>query len=597
MQSESQDIENPKPVLRKARIICNILFTEYEVIRKVVLETLAWRITENEMEDWDIAWNDTYIPIDKLAKMKPYQKINHFPGMHGICKKNFLAWNLNKMLKLFPNEFNYFPRTWVLPGDYSDFKSQLNKKKFFIVKPEASSQGRGIFLIRKLEDINISERYVVQEYLTEPLLIEGLKFDLRIYVLVLSCNPLKVFIHEDGLTRLATEQYSPPSPGNLADMCVHLTNYAINKNNPKFEFNRDPELDNIGHKRSLKSTFEYLLKQGRDVELLKSRIEDIIMKTLCSIQPSLCHIYKSCQPEDVTNGLCFEILGFDVIIDKNLNPILLEVNHSPSFSTDSPLDYKIKHRIIRETLIILNSRVRDRKQYHQSKKLDPGKKLVKAKDVKESREEKLERAREVIERREKWEESHMGGFKKLYPAENRERYDNFINAASNLWSDMSGHPKKKDDIVKNTSVPKAVIKPKASNSAPRRPLTLSSTSLQKLVNSVPGEGAEEGNEEETIQKMVRNYKVNHNFVDIKEFIYYKHLEEMLRDRRQAISLLRGSDAANKAKPGKVSRNKEVSQGNYIVPKTFDFSPKIAQPSARSESYKFGRTKESINVSV
>jgi tubulin polyglutamylase TTLL6/13 len=448
-------------------------------------------------------------------------------------------------------------------------------------------------LIRKLEDINISERYVVQEYLNDPLLIDGLKFDLRIYVLVLSCNPLKVMIHEDGLTRLATEQYAPPNPANINDMCVHLTNYAVNKNNPKFEFNKDPDIDNIGHKRSLKSTFSYLEKEGKDIALLKSRIEDIILKTLCSIQPSLSHIYKSCQPEDQTSGLCFELLGFDVIIDKNLNPILLEVNHSPSFSTDSPLDYKIKHRIIKETLVILGSRVRDRKQFHQSKKLEPGKKVVK---IKETKEEKWEKAREICERREKWEESHMGGFKKLYPAEGKEKYDGFIAAAANLWSEMAGHAKKKEDIVKNTSVPKAVIKPKAANSAPRRPLTLSSTSLQKLVNLVP-EGDEEGNEEETIQKMVRNYKVTHNFVDIKEFIYYKHLEEMLRDRRQAISLLRGSDNANKNKALKVSRNKECSQGNYIVPKTFDFSPKIVQPTARNEAYKLSRTKDGINSNV
>ena len=493
------------------------------------------------------------------------------------------------MQKIFPSEYNFFPKTWVLPGDYSDFKSQINKKKIFIVKPEASSQGRGIFLIKKLDEINISERYVVQEYLGEPLLIDGLKFDLRIYVLVTGCNPLKVFIHEDGLTRLATEVYTSPNSHNLEDMCVHLTNYAINKNNPKFEFNTDPEADNIGHKRSLNATFAYLEQQGKDVETLKARIEDIILKTLCSIQPSLAHIYRSCQPEDFTNGLCFELLGFDIIIDKNLNPVLLEVNHSPSFSTDSPLDYKIKHRLIKETLEMLGSRVRDRKAYHQSKKLDPGKKT--ASKVRETREDKIEKARETVERREKWEDSHLGGFKKLYPSANKDKYDGFINAAIGLWSEVPGHVKKKDEIPKNTSVPKAVIKPKPTKSAPRRPLTLSSTSLQKLINTVSAEEPEgEGGEEETIQRIVKNFRGNQNIVDIKEFIYYKHLEDMLRDRRQAISLLRGSDvAAKQSKPPKYVKNKEVSHGNYIVPKTFDFSPKIVQPTARDGVYKFGRT--------
>jgi len=40
--------------------------------------------------------------------------------------------------------------------------------------------------------------------------------------------------------------------------------------------------------------------------------------------------------------MCFELLGFDIILDSNLKPILLEVNHAPSFATDSPLDYQIK---------------------------------------------------------------------------------------------------------------------------------------------------------------------------------------------------------------------------------------------------------------
>ena len=43
--------------------------------------------------------------------------------------------------------------------------------------------------------------------------------------------------------------------------------------------------------------------------------------------------------------MCFELLGFDVILDSNLKPILLEVNHAPSFATDSPLDYDVKKKL------------------------------------------------------------------------------------------------------------------------------------------------------------------------------------------------------------------------------------------------------------
>lgn len=68
----------------------------------------------------------------------------------------------------------------------------------------------------------------------------------------------------------------------------------------------------------------------------------------------LSHTYRSCQPDDLENSMCFEILGFDVMIDSKLKPWILEVNHTPSFTTDSPLDFKIKKNLIHDTIKLLN---------------------------------------------------------------------------------------------------------------------------------------------------------------------------------------------------------------------------------------------------
>ena len=81
------------------------------------------------------------------------------------------------------------------------------------------------------------EKYVVQRYLHKPFLIEGLKFDMRIYVLIAGVDPLRIFVFEDGLARFATEPYVPPRTENLENKFMHLTNYAINKNSPNFIFN------------------------------------------------------------------------------------------------------------------------------------------------------------------------------------------------------------------------------------------------------------------------------------------------------------------------------------------------------------------------
>jgi tubulin polyglutamylase TTLL6/13 len=78
----------------------------------------------------------------------------------------------------------------------------------FIVKPEASCQGRGIYLTMNPQvDIQLGEHCVVQHYLNKPYLMEDLKFDLRIYVMVAGVDPLRIFLYREGLTRLATEPY------------------------------------------------------------------------------------------------------------------------------------------------------------------------------------------------------------------------------------------------------------------------------------------------------------------------------------------------------------------------------------------------------
>ena len=74
------------------------------------------------------------------------------------------------------------------------------------------------------------DNYVVQEYLNKPLLIDKMKFDLRLYVLILGVDPLRVLLFKDGLARLATDAYKQPSDENISNMQMHLTNYAINKN-------------------------------------------------------------------------------------------------------------------------------------------------------------------------------------------------------------------------------------------------------------------------------------------------------------------------------------------------------------------------------
>lgn len=131
---------------------------------------------------------------------------------------------------MLPSEFGEFQHTF--------FKKQGAARPVYIVKPEAGCQGKGIFLTNRYEDLNPDDHYVVQKYIKKPMLIDDLKFDCRLYVLLLSVEPLQIYLFREGMARFSTEAYKQPNKKNLNNMFMHLTNYSINcKNKGKFEFN------------------------------------------------------------------------------------------------------------------------------------------------------------------------------------------------------------------------------------------------------------------------------------------------------------------------------------------------------------------------
>ena len=99
-------------------------------------------------------------------------------------------------------------------------------KKTYIIKPHNGAEGCGILLVQQFKQIPphaFTQGYIVQEYLSNPLLIDGKKFDLRIYVMVtqIGSYPEKqpiAFIANGGLVRLCTEDYTAPEASNLHNL-------------------------------------------------------------------------------------------------------------------------------------------------------------------------------------------------------------------------------------------------------------------------------------------------------------------------------------------------------------------------------------------
>jgi len=359
--------ETSKESIKKiqyTQLVASIAHTQYSVVREVLGKEFGFRLTTDPIADWDICWADTGVTQELVSKLKSYQKINHFPNMSCIARKNNLGRNLGRMRKMFIRDYNFFPPTWVLPLQWNELNDEINRKsKLYIVKPEGASQGRGIYITSSIDKIDQGKRCVVQRYIRKPYLIDSLKFDLRIYALVYGCDPLRIFLYKEGLARLATEEYVKPNRININNLYMHLTNYAINKTSKNFIQNKDASDSNIGHKRSLAFIWKYIDTHGGNSRSIRRKIKRAIVKTLCAVQPQLSRCFRSCQPFNLDNSMCFELLGFDVLLDYKLKPWILEVNHAPSFCVDSPFDKKIKFQLISDTIRLVNVNLENRKEY------------------------------------------------------------------------------------------------------------------------------------------------------------------------------------------------------------------------------------------
>ena len=86
---------------------------------------------------------------------------------------------------------------------------------------------------------------------------------------------------------------------------MHLTNYAVNKENPNFVFNESVSDMDVGHKRSLTSVYRKIEEDGHDVEELKRKINDIFIKTIITGYPTLSSTFLSIHPDNFANDMCF----------------------------------------------------------------------------------------------------------------------------------------------------------------------------------------------------------------------------------------------------------------------------------------------------
>lgn len=154
------------------------------------------------------------------------------------------------------------------------------------MKPSASSCGKGIKVIGQKQEVKRKPGYVVSQYVSNPHLIHGFKYDLRIYALVTCFDPLKVYLFKEGLVRFATQKYTNSQKATNTKF-IHLTNYSINKKNEDYVKNTGAnggnnaaEDEENASKWNLAQLKQHFDKIGINFNTIMYRIKDVIIKTL-----------------------------------------------------------------------------------------------------------------------------------------------------------------------------------------------------------------------------------------------------------------------------------------------------------------------------
>ncbi|XP_074203206.1 putative tubulin polyglutamylase TTLL9 isoform X3 [Camelus bactrianus] len=332
----------PKGKEREQRASIRFKTTLINTLMDVLRHRPGWVEVKDEGE-WDFYWCDVSWLRENFdhTYMDEHVRISHFRNHYELTRKNYMVKNLKRFRKQLEREVgkleaakcDFFPKTFEMPCEYHLFVEEFRKNPgiTWIMKPVARSQGKGIFLFRRLKDImdwrkgtagkkltsleaqparsaiNPSgshdtrssddqkdeipvENYVAQRYIENPYLIGGRKFDLRVYVLVMS---------------------------GCKWMLQRFRQYLASKHGPEA------------------------------VEKLFSDMDNIFVKSLQSVQKVI-----------ISDKHCFELYGYDILIDQDLKPWLLEVNASPSLTASSQEDYELKTCLLEDTLHVVDMEAR-----------------------------------------------------------------------------------------------------------------------------------------------------------------------------------------------------------------------------------------------
>ena len=271
----------------------------------------------HDNENWDIyipkGYNNIEKELKELDSKGGGKVIFGIPGCDNVVSKRII-WYMLENLYGREKAQTIMPQTFVLSNEehMKLFEEKWEEGKTYILKSKKQHK-LGLSLTTKKQDIleaKDKDFLIVQDYLKDVLLINNRKINLRIYILLIIENGiLKVYTNEHGTCIYNNKDYDPESLDFESNITSFNLDYEIYEKNPL----------------TLKQLRTHLNKNGYDSNILFENLNSKIKLLAEAIKDKV-------GSENLRNNVLVQIFGADFIIDKNLNPYLLECNKGPDMS-------------------------------------------------------------------------------------------------------------------------------------------------------------------------------------------------------------------------------------------------------------------------
>lgn len=329
---------------------------EQDVFFEEALDPGRW--TPGDENRWDTCWFTGMPPRDTFRATGPGKTINHIPGNAALTVKSRLWRTVRGLRERLSGtgaanqadlaRVDFAPRVYSMPEDYHELQRVAREEPDtrWLLKPRNAARGKDIRLLEDVAEAPVERRWMVQEYLGNPHLMNDRKYVLRLYVLITSVEPLRVYLYEQGFAKLASVPYSEAEQGNPY---AYLTNPDVNARN------EDAESPVVFV--DLETYRRWLREQGHDDAPLFARLREMVGLTCIAARESMRARSRECGA-DLSS--CYEFLGMDCLVDENLRPWLLECNLSPSLGVcaapadGGDVEEAVKRRMVADLVEAVN---------------------------------------------------------------------------------------------------------------------------------------------------------------------------------------------------------------------------------------------------